>query len=81
MILLGYSAGLRISETANLEVSDIENLPTRAFSEKVRRALEQGTVGAGRGFVLMPTACPYGRKLSPLTLRNYEAMVEAVESF
>jgi len=65
----------------NLEVSDIENLATGESVEKVRRALEQGTAGSGRGFVLMPTACPYGRKLSPLTLRNYEAMVEAAQSF
>jgi len=39
-----------------------------------------GTSGQGRGFVLMPSACPYGRILSSLTLRNYEKMVEIVES-
>ena len=27
----------------------------------------------------MPSACPYGRKLSPLALANYEAMVRCVE--
>jgi len=59
----------------NLEITDIENLPTPAFAEKVRQALAEGTAGAGRGFVLMPSACPYGRSLSPLALRNYEEMV------
>ncbi|MCC6697191.1 MAG: hypothetical protein IT365_16300 [Candidatus Hydrogenedentes bacterium] len=64
----------------NLEVSDIETLPTADFVEKVRRALDEGTAGQGRGFVLMPSAAPYGRVLPKLTLKNYEAIVEAVES-
>jgi len=65
----------------NLEISDIENLPTDQYEEKVKRALDEGTAGEGRGFVLMPSACPYGRVLSPLTLRNYERTVELVEAF
>jgi len=65
----------------NLEVSDIETLPTDQFAEKVTTALEEGTAGEGRGFVLMPSACPYGRELSPLTLRNYEKIIEAIEQF
>jgi uroporphyrinogen-III decarboxylase len=65
----------------NLEVSDIENLPTERFAEKVRTALIEGTEGEGKGMVLMPSACPYGRKLPELTLRNYEKMVELVEKF
>jgi hypothetical protein len=64
----------------NLEVSDIELLPTDQFAEKVSRALDEGTAGPGRGFVLMPSASPYGRQLAPLTLRNYERMVELVEA-
>ncbi len=65
----------------NLEASDIENLPTPRFAEKIKRALEEGTSGSGRGFVLMPSACPYGRVLSTLALRNYEKMVELTENF
>ncbi|MBS3761768.1 MAG: hypothetical protein KGZ25_00565 [Planctomycetes bacterium] len=64
----------------NLEVADIENLPTEKFAEKVKRALDEGTSGTGRGFVLMPSACPYGRELNPLALKNYEKMVEMVSS-
>jgi len=60
----------------NLEIADIEMLPTPRFAERVKRALDEGTAGAGRGFVLLPSASPYGRKLSALTLRNYETMVE-----
>jgi len=63
----------------NLEASDIENMPTEQFAEKVRRALAEGTSGNGRGFVLMPSACPYGRELSGLSLKNYEKMIEIVE--
>ena len=65
----------------NLEASDIENLPTEQFSEKVKRALAEGTSGSGRGFVLMPSACPYGRELSPLALENYIKMVEIVDTY
>lgn len=63
----------------NLEASDIENLPTAQFAEKIKRALHEGTAGSGRGFVLMPSACPYGRELPPLAMKNYEKMVEIVD--
>jgi uroporphyrinogen-III decarboxylase len=65
----------------NLEASDIENMPTDQFSEKVKQALHEGTAGSGRGFVLMPSACPYGRYLSPLAMKNYERIIEIVERF
>lgn len=65
----------------NLEISDIETLPTDQFAEKVKRALEQGAAGTGRGFVLMPSACPLGRILNSRTLKNYEKMIERVEAF
>lgn len=63
----------------NIEITDIENLPPREFEKKVRAAIEQGTTGEGRGFVLMPSACPIGRELSDLTLANYRKMVEIAE--
>jgi len=65
----------------NLEIADIENLPTAELRPRVRRALMEGTAGSGRGFVLMPSASPYGRKLSPLTLANYRAVVDEHERF
>ncbi len=64
----------------NLEMSDIEQLPTEAFAEKVKRALAEGTEGEGRGFVLMPSACPYGRELPSRVMRNYEKIIELVET-
>lgn len=60
----------------NLEIADIENLPTTQVVEKAKRALDEGTSGNGRGYVLMPSACPYGRPLPALTLKNYEAIAE-----
>jgi uroporphyrinogen-III decarboxylase len=63
----------------NLEISDMETLPEALFREKVKRAIVEGTSGSGRGFVLMPSASPYGRKLSPLTMRNYEVMIQEIE--
>jgi len=64
----------------NLEASDIENLPTDQFSERIKRAIDEGTSGTGRGFVLMPSACPCGRELSPLALKNYQKIVEIVDA-
>ncbi len=63
----------------NLEASDIENLPNEKFREKVKRAISEGTTGEGRGFVLMPSACPYGRKLSATAMKNYEVMIDEIE--
>lgn len=65
----------------NLEASDLENLPTPRFEEKIMTALREGTAGEGRGFVLMPSASPYGRVLSDLALRNYEKMIDCAERF
>jgi uroporphyrinogen-III decarboxylase len=81
---LGYvreKYGKQIVLFGNLELRDIELLPTEKIEEKVKRALEEGTRGEGRGFVLMPSACPYGRRLSALTLRNYEKIIEVAERF
>jgi len=63
----------------NLEASDLENLETNEFTEKIERAIREGTSGKGRGFVLMPSACPYGRVLSTKALANYEKMVERLQ--
>lgn len=71
--------GDRLTLFGNLEASDIENLSEAAFRAKVRQAIAAGTAGRGRGFVLMPSACPYGRKLPAAALRNYEVMIEEIE--
>ena len=71
--------GKQMALFGNLESTDIENLPTKDFIPLVDRALREGTEGEGRGFVLMPSACPYGRKLPPLAMKNYEAMLDRVE--
>lgn len=72
--------GKEMTLFGNLEASDLENLPTDQFAEKIKIALGEGVEGDGRGFVLMPSACPYGRKLSSLSMKNYEKMVELVEA-
>ena len=65
----------------NLEIADIENMPPNEFEKVVARALREGTEGQGRGFVLMPTAAPYGRTITDTTLKNYETMVRLTTSF
>ena len=59
----------------NIEASDVENMPPTEFEKVVSRALTEGTAGAGRGFVLMPSSCPYGRCITARTMANYETMV------
>jgi hypothetical protein len=65
----------------NIEVAEIETLPPGQFEKRVRQALAEGTAGRGRGFVLMPTACPIGRALSLRALENYTRMVAAAENW
>ncbi len=62
----------------NLEASDMENLPTDQVAQKIQTAIKEGTEGLGRGFVLLPSSCPYGRKLSLLAVANYRKIVEMV---
>lgn len=66
--------GDRLVLFGNLEIADIEGLPPEAFRAKAERALEQGV--GGKGFVLMPSASPYGRVIGSDTLKNYETLVE-----
>lgn len=67
--------GKQMALFGNIEASDIELLPPREFAVKAQTALEEGTAGEGRGFVLMPSASPYGRTLTPHTLENYRTLV------
>jgi hypothetical protein len=63
----------------NIEITDIENMPCEMFREIVKQSVADGTSGDGRGFVLMPSASPYGRNISETTFRNYQIMIEEVE--
>ncbi|MDP7287447.1 MAG: uroporphyrinogen decarboxylase family protein [Phycisphaerae bacterium] len=65
----------------NIEIADVENLSPDRFEEKVKRALAEGSAGTERGFVLMPSASPYGRTITSTTMRNYETMVHLVETW
>ncbi len=64
----------------NLEITDIENMPPADFERVVEKSLNEGTCCDGRGFVLMPSASPYGRVISNTTQANYETMVRLVEN-
>lgn len=65
----------------NIEITDIENLDPSDFQAKVSQALKEGTTGKGRGFVLMPSASPYGRTITQKTLENYSTMVRLAKQF
>jgi len=67
--------GLDIVLFGNLEISDIETMDPVAFEKVVACSLLDGTSGSGRGFVIMPSASPYGRKISSRTMSNYETVV------
>jgi hypothetical protein len=64
----------------NIEVRDIENMDPPQFEQVVRQSLRDGTAGTGRGFVLMPSAAPYGRRISARTLANYETMIRLTKA-
>ncbi len=81
LIYVRQKYGDKLVLFGNLEITDIENLSEADFRKKVRQAIEEGTYGTGRGFVLMPSASPYGRELSQKTLQNYFAMIDEVEKF
>lgn len=65
----------------NIEASDLENLEPSEFEKVVAQSLREGTAGEGRGFVLMPSAAPYGRTITPRTMANYETMVRLAHNF
>lgn len=65
----------------NIEISDLENMESASFEKLVRQTLHDGTLGTGRGFVLMPSSSPYGLKITDQTLANYTLMVELVNRF
>ena len=65
----------------NIEASDLELLAPPEFETRVVRALREGTAGEGRGFVLMPSACPYGRTIPPHVLENYRTMVRLAQAY
>lgn len=71
--------GKEIVLFGNIEVADIENLPPERFRKVAEQAVRDGTAGEGRGFVLMPTACPCGRTITPTALANYETLVDVVQ--
>lgn len=62
----------------NIEISDIENMPSEQFSKVVDKTLEEAFSHPGKGFVLTPSSSPYGRAITAQTLRNYEILVEKV---
>ena len=64
----------------NIEITDIENMPCEIFRKTVKQSVADGIYGEGRGFVLMPTASPYGRNISENILRNYQIMIEEAEN-
>ncbi len=64
----------------NIEITDIENMPNDRFRKLVKKTIADATAAQGRGFVLMPTASPFGRTISELTLRNYHTMIEETRS-
>ncbi len=73
--------GAQLVLFGNIEVADIETLPEEPFAELVDTTLREGSSGDGRGFVLMPTASPIGRKIPERTRRNYEILVQKAIEF
>ena len=81
---LGYvrrEYGRELVLFGNLEVADIENMEPAEFEKVVEKTLKDGTSGKGKGFVLMPSSAPNGRKITPRMMANYETMVRLTTNF
>jgi len=65
----------------NLELTDIENTEPAEFEKLVEKTLLQGTCCPGRGFVLMPSAAPNTRKITPRIMANYKTMLRLANNF
>jgi uroporphyrinogen-III decarboxylase len=59
----------------NVEFADVENAEPAEFEKIVKKSLNDGTQGPGKGFVLMPSSAPISRKITPKMMANYETMV------
>lgn len=72
--------GDRVCLEGNIQIGDLYHDPTDMLVEKVKRTIDAGAPGGG--FILCPTASPHTAELTPLTVKNYLAMIEtAVESW
>jgi len=65
----------------NIESADVENAEPARFEKIVEKTLIEGTSGEGKGFILMPSAAPNGRKITPRMMANYETMVRLATRF
>jgi len=65
----------------NIEFAAIENTEPAEFEKLVEKTLEDGTAGQGKGFVLMPSSAPIGRKITPRLMANYQTMIHLAANF
>ena len=62
-------------------MADVENTEPADFEKIVEKALTDGTRGQGKGFVLMSSSAPYGRKITPQIMKNYETILRLATTF
>jgi len=65
----------------NIEAADIELMAPAKFEKKVAAALREGTASGGRGFILQPSSCPYGRTITARTMANYNTMIRLARNW
>jgi len=65
----------------NIEIAQIEICEPEDFEKIVQKTLTEGAAGQGKGFVLMPSAAPTGRRITSKTLNNYKTMIRLTTSF
>lgn len=71
--------GDRVCLEGNIQIGDLYHDPTDVLVEKVSRTIDAGAPGGG--FILCPTASPHTAQLTPLTVKNYLAMIETAVAY
>jgi len=92
LVLFG---NLEVADIENMEPGEFEKLVEKTLEDgtsPVRNSgrhkntgqkakISNGASGKGKGFVLMPSSAPTGRKITPRIMVNYETMVRLATNF
>jgi hypothetical protein len=92
LVLFG---NIEIADIENMEPTEFEKVVKKALIDgtsgvrnsrqhkntRQKAKISNGASGEGRGFVLMPSSAPNGRKITPVMMANYQTMIRLTTGF